>query len=188
MAELRMGHRGSAQGQKSPHNRLKQSNSEQTAHVPKGYRGRRKQPSLNLAPHRLLEVELTPEVAQAKRDAIRLQNFVLSKKSRTVSVDRHILVQILSVLEQAKENKLPRAAQDATAVLDEISPQQAARILRMSRPSVMRLVEQGHLRARKVHSHHRLSAAEVAEYARQHARKRTEALDELSALSQELNI
>jgi excisionase family DNA binding protein len=159
----------------------------------KGVLVRRNQSGSGPRPRMLLEVALTPkQVAQARRSALALRDLVVAERSKTVNVERRMLVQILDVLKKAQAHEALRATREATVVLqpknDEVSPQEAAGILRMSRPSVMRLVEQGHLKSRKVHSHHRLSTAEVVAYARRNARQRTAALDDLSALSQELDI
>jgi excisionase family DNA binding protein len=68
---------------------------------------------------------------------------------------------------------------------EEISPQEAAEMLRMSRPSVMRLIQQGHLHSRKVLSRNRLSRVEVLAFQKSNARQQQRALDDLSALSQD---
>jgi predicted DNA-binding transcriptional regulator AlpA len=70
-------------------------------------------------------------------------------------------------------------------VIDEISPQEAADILQMSRPSVMRLIQKGFLHPRKVLSRNKLSRAEVLAYQAEHAREQREALTNLTALSNE---
>jgi excisionase family DNA binding protein len=68
---------------------------------------------------------------------------------------------------------------------EEVSPQEAAEMLRMSRPSVMRLIQQGHLHSRKVLSRNRLSRAEVLAFQKRNARQQQQALEDLSVLSQE---
>jgi len=85
--------------------------------------------------------------------------------------------------------KVVRAATAGTIgdVDAEISPQEAAGILRMSRPSVMRLIERGHLHARMVGSHHRLSRTEVLAYKHRQTRVRREALMNLADLADKLD-
>jgi excisionase family DNA binding protein len=68
---------------------------------------------------------------------------------------------------------------------EELTPQQAAGILRMSRPSVMRLVEKGILSVRLVGSHHRLVRAEVLDYKKSNRTARREALQNLADLTEE---
>ena len=72
-----------------------------------------------------------------------------------------------------------------TAEKDEITPNQAAGILNMSRPSVMRLIEKGELHPRMVHSRHKLSRTEVLALAEQQTRERRKALANLTELSEE---
>jgi excisionase family DNA binding protein len=68
---------------------------------------------------------------------------------------------------------------------DEISPNQAAEILKMSRPSVMRLIEKGELHPRMVHSRHKLSRTEVMALAERQTRERRKVLANLADLSEE---
>ena len=73
----------------------------------------------------------------------------------------------------------------ADAEDEEISPQDAAAILKMSRPSVMRLIEKRLLPAHKVHSHNRLSRADVIAYRDKQAEVRRHAMAELAAIAEE---
>lgn len=68
---------------------------------------------------------------------------------------------------------------------DEVTPNQAAEILKMSRPSVMRLIEKGELHPRMIHSRHKLSRAEVEAVAERQTRARRGALANLTELSEE---
>jgi excisionase family DNA binding protein len=68
---------------------------------------------------------------------------------------------------------------------DEISPQEAAAILQMSRPSVMRLIAKGQLHPRKVLSHNKLSRAEVDNYQHEQSRQQRQALSNLVTLTEE---
>lgn len=67
----------------------------------------------------------------------------------------------------------------------EVSPQEAALLLNMSRPSVMRLIEKGHLGARMVNTHYRLSRGEVVAYRERQAKIRRQGLSELTRLAEE---
>jgi excisionase family DNA binding protein len=68
---------------------------------------------------------------------------------------------------------------------DELTPQEAAAELRMSRPTVMRLIDKGLLPARMVGTHHRLSRAAVLAYRDRNAAARRSGLRNLSALTEE---
>jgi len=70
---------------------------------------------------------------------------------------------------------------------DEISPQEAAQILRISRPSVMRLIQTGVLHSRKILSRNKLSRAEVLAYRHKQDGDRRQALENLTALSDEFD-
>ena len=74
---------------------------------------------------------------------------------------------------------------EAPADKNEISPQEAAGLLRMSRPSVMRLIERGLLHPRKVLSRHKLSRAEVLAYRDEQGRQQRQALENLAAFAEE---
>ena len=133
------------------------------------------------------------DVAEARRKARALRARVVGRRSNTkVEVDAGTLKSILKVVDAVS---LPLASSDIAArrakvaaptiVVDEISPQEAADILQMSRPSVMRLIEKGLLHPRKVLSRNKLSRVEVVAYQVRHARQQRQALDNLVALSEE---
>jgi excisionase family DNA binding protein len=76
----------------------------------------------------------------------------------------------------------------ATPVDDEVTPNEAAEILGMSRPSVMRLIANGALHPRMVHSRHKLSRAEVVALAHAQTRERRAALANLAAFCEEFDV
>jgi len=114
-----------------------------------------------------------PADIRRKVVALRGQVAVLPANAK-VEVDAGTLVSIL------------RAA-DAALLGDEISPQEAAQILQMSRPSVMRLIENGVLHPRKILSRNKLSRVEVLAYRYQQDSERRQALENLTSLSDEFN-
>lgn len=69
----------------------------------------------------------------------------------------------------------------------ELSPQDAAEQLRVSRPTVMRLIEVGKLGARKVGAHYRLSEAEVLRFKAEQGTVRRQNLEDMSAFSQDFD-
>lgn len=70
---------------------------------------------------------------------------------------------------------------------EEVTPREAAKILRMSRPSLMRLVGKGHLTARKVGAHHRLSRAEVVAYKLAQSGVRRGSLAAIASITEEFD-
>jgi predicted DNA-binding transcriptional regulator AlpA len=80
-----------------------------------------------------------------------------------------------------------KAAKPADAA-EEISPQEAAAILQMSRPSVMRLIAKGQLHPRKVLSHNKLSRAEVVNYQIEQSREQRQALSNLVTLTEDYDL
>jgi hypothetical protein len=133
------------------------------------------------------------DVADARRQARTLRARVAGRRSNTkVEVDAGALKSILKVVDAvslpltsrgvaARRTKAPAP----TTAIDEISPQEAADILRMSRPSVMRLIEKGLLHPRRVLSRNKLSRAEVVAYQIRHSRQQCQALENLAAFSEE---
>jgi excisionase family DNA binding protein len=77
-----------------------------------------------------------------------------------------------------------------TLVTDEpeITTEQAAKLLHVSRPYVVGLVDKGQLPARNVGKQRRLLLKDVLAYKRDNEAKRREALGELAALDQELGL
>jgi hypothetical protein len=146
------------------------------------------------------------EIADARREARALRARVARRRSNTkVEVDAGTLKSILKVVD-AVSLRLPRdnvvvrgISRDAVVVSrgkaakptiadDEISPQEAAAILQMSRPSVMRLIAKGQLHPRKVLSHNKLSRAEVVNYQIEQSRRQREALSNLVGLTEDYDI
>ncbi len=82
------------------------------------------------------------------------------------------------------------AGRGVTVIADdaEITTQQAAELLGVSRPYLVGLIDKGVLPARKVGPRRRLLIADVLAYRAETKAKRREALRELAALDQELGL
>jgi excisionase family DNA binding protein len=117
--------------------------------------------------------ELRPLAKAARRHA---QAVTIATKGARVVLDAEIVAGMVDFIDS-----MPDALGDE----QELTPNEAAEILRMSRPSVMRLVETGALSARMVGSHHRLSRTEVLAYRDRESRARRRALTNLARLTDE---
>lgn len=132
------------------------------------------------------------EIADARRKARALRSRVAGRRSDIkVEVDAGTLQSLLKVIDAVSLRPTHRGVvvhrtkvAEPAVVTDEISPAEAADILQMSRPSVMRLIEKGLLHPRKVLSRNKLSRAEVVAYQVEHSRQQRQALNNLVALSE----
>ncbi|HEY1935368.1 MAG TPA: helix-turn-helix domain-containing protein [Acetobacteraceae bacterium] len=135
------------------------------------------------------KLDVSPTVvANARRAADKLRKSMAAKgraagKQVAFKTDSRTVRPLLKLVDaiSAQQMRAPRGTADG----DEITPNHAAAILRMSRPSVMRLIEQGELHPRMVHSRHKLLRAEVVALAERQTRERRKALANLTELTEE---
>jgi excisionase family DNA binding protein len=92
-----------------------------------------------------------------------------------------LLRQVLDEL--AKGNLVTVVPHDA-----ELSTQQAADLLRVSRPFVIKLVDEGRIPCRKVGLHRRIRLADVLRFKQENERERNAALEQLQSEAQALNL
>lgn len=69
---------------------------------------------------------------------------------------------------------------------EELTSQEAADILHVSRPHLIKLLDRGEIPFHRVGSHHRVTVADVLSYRDRREAERKAALDELGRLSEEL--
>lgn len=90
---------------------------------------------------------------------------------------------LLDMLEQMAEGN----AVSLTPLQAELTTNQAADLLRVSRPYLIKLLEEGQIPYRKVGRHRRMLAKDVLAFRQANYEQRSKALDELTAQAQELN-
>lgn len=91
---------------------------------------------------------------------------------------------LLDILEQMANGN----AVTLTPLHAELSTNQAAELLRVSRPFLIKLLEEGEIPFRKVGRHRRILAKDVLAYRKAIFEKRSNVLDELTDQAQELNL
>ncbi len=133
------------------------------------------------------QVVSAKEIAEARRKARALRSRVAHRRSDAkIDVDVGTLRIFLKVVDVVSPRfaAVPSKDSERASSSDEISPQEAANILQMSRPSVMRLIAMGHLHPRKVLTRNKLLKAEVVAYQASLSRHQRQALDNLAALTE----
>ncbi|MCK6512145.1 helix-turn-helix domain-containing protein [Myxococcota bacterium] len=93
----------------------------------------------------------------------------------------HLLHRVLE--EMAKGNTLAIFPQE-----EELTTSQAAEVLGVSRPFLLKLLEDGEIAYRQVGSHRRITSKELVEYKERTKKQRKEVLDQLAAEAQELDM
>lgn len=130
------------------------------------------------------EASLAIETQHADMGSLRLQLGNAGKEVTTVRLPEAAAKLLLQLLTELGKGRAVSVA--PTDV--EITTQQAADLLNVSRPYLVGLVEKGDLPVRKVGNHRRLPLADVLEYKACNRANRLEALRELTALDQELGL
>lgn len=70
----------------------------------------------------------------------------------------------------------------------ELTTQEAAELLNVSRPYIVRLLDEGQIPSHRIGAHRRVLFKDVMVYKEEHRRARGAVLDQLSALDQELGL
>ena len=115
---------------------------------------------------------------------LRMQLTQAGREVTTVDMPPAAVSLIRRLLKEMGEGKAVALVTDEP----EITTEQAAKLLHVSRPYVVGLVDKGVIPARNVGKQRRLLLKDVLAYKRDNEAKRREALGELAALDQELGL
>lgn len=102
----------------------------------------------------------------------------------TTALPPHVAALVRQVLVSYAAGRQPAITENLT----EMSPNEAAVFLNVSRTYVMKLVADGLLPTRKVGNHHRIPFADLAVYREQQAARSRAAMDELYKIDRELGL
>lgn len=91
---------------------------------------------------------------------------------------------LAEVLEAAADGERPLVLRSS----DNLTTEQAAAILNVSRPTIVRWIEAGKLPARMVGTHRRLTLGDVLAFRDQSTKRRRQALDEMTRQAEELGL
>jgi excisionase family DNA binding protein len=133
---------------------------------------------------RAREVRRALEPLDVDRGALRVQIAGAGHKATTIDLPPVVTRLLMNILKET-------AAGHAVTLVPleaEITTQQAAGLLNVSRPFVVGLIDKGTLPARMVGNHRRLPLKEVLAYKADNRAKRRQSLRELAALDQELGL
>lgn len=140
----------------------------------------------------LMRLHSAREIEQAKESSRTLSKYADAERVRLTlqasngSTDELILPgAVLQVLLDALAQMAQGNAISLLPVHQELSTQEAANLLNVSRPFLVSLLEEGQIPFRKVGTHRRVLLRDLLAYREQVDQERKQALDELAALSQQ---
>ena len=148
-----------------------------------------------MSQEKILHMPTQDEVEQAKvssrtlskyasADRVQLAIRASNGESEDLVLPGHVIELLLSALAEISKG-------NAISIIphhQEVSTQEAADLLNVSRPHLVSLLEKGDMPFRKVGAHRRVLLTDVLAYREQIEVKRKQALDELVALSQQENM
>jgi len=126
---------------------------------------------------------LAPELAKAN-GTVRLRVGEPDGGSEPVTIPTAAFRLLVTILAEMASGNAVRLIPHHAA----LTTQEAAALLNVSRPSVVRLLDAGRMPSHRVGTHRRVLFKDVIDYREEHRRARGAVLDRLSALDQELGL
>ena len=120
----------------------------------------------------------------AHRNIHKPVRLTVEEDGETVTVPRAAVDLLVGVL----ANMAAGQAVSLVPAHAELTTQQAADLMNVSRPFVVRLLKAGNIEYRLVGTHRRIKAASLMDYMRRDDAQRRKAADELTALTQDMGI
>jgi excisionase family DNA binding protein len=142
----------------------------------------RREPAAPTASEARLASESSRRLARYAQRNLKLQ--IVGKRGNAITLPAsavRLLVRLLSEM----------AAGNAVSLLPshaELTTQQAAEALGVSRPFLVKLLDEGAMPSRKVGTHRRVLFSDLMAYRQKNDKQRLKALDELAAQAQELKM
>jgi excisionase family DNA binding protein len=110
----------------------------------------------------------------------------------TITAEDGTVLDLPQPIAEALAEILEAAANGERALVlrspEDLTTEQAAAVLGVSRPTIVRMIEAGKLPARMVGTHRRLTLSDVLAHREGSARRRGEALDDMARQAEELGL
>jgi excisionase family DNA binding protein len=135
------------------------------------------------------EIELAKQSSRtlakyANQDRVTLKITGEDGQSEDIILPGHIMAMLLKISTEMSQGK----AISLIPINAELTTQEVANMMNVSRPYLVKLLEQEVIPFHKVGTHRRVYLENVLAYMEENSKSRDEALDELAALGQELGL
>jgi len=117
-------------------------------------------------------------------EALRSHPRITTEDGRPLDLPAPVAEALAEILEAAAHGEQALVVRSP----DDLTTEQAAAVLGVSRPTVVRLVESGKIPGRMVGTHRRLSLGDVLAHRDASAKRRTQALDDMTREAEELSL